>query len=106
MAALTQTYGYIIESGLEYSYLVTAEAFVFLWIKENELHTLYYHLVEPNIEAKGQDGINILLCRTTVSQALTFCLLLLDSKPRSQRWRQRTLETSYRAVINHEAILR
>ena len=82
-AALTQTYGYMIENGLEYSYLVTAEAFVFLWIKENEPHTLYYHLAEPNIEAEAQDEIDIMLCRTTVSQASTFCLLALDSKPRS-----------------------
>jgi len=84
VAALTQTYSYIIESGLEYSYLTTAEAFVFLWIEENEPHTLYYHLAEPNIEAEAQDEIDILLCRTAVSQTLTFCLLALDSKPRSQ----------------------
>ena len=96
----------MIESGLEYSYLVTAEAFVFLWIKENEPHTLYYHLAEPNIEAEAQDEIDILLCRTAVSQTLTFCLLALDSKPRSQSWRNRTLETAGRAVIDHEAILR
>jgi hypothetical protein len=105
-AALTQTYGYMIESGLEYSYLVTAEAFVFLWIKENEPHTLYYHLAEPNIEAEAQGEIDILLCRTTVSQTLTFCLLALDSKPRSQSWRNHTLETAGRAVIDHETILR
>ena len=105
-AALTQTYGYMIDSGLEYSYLATAEAFVFLWIKENEPHTLYYHFAEPNIEAEAQDETDILLFRTAVSQTLTFCLLALDSKPRSQSWRQRTLKSSYKAVIDHEAILR
>ncbi|KAH6672621.1 hypothetical protein B0J14DRAFT_77847 [Halenospora varia] len=105
-AALTQTYGYMIESGLEYSYLVTAEAFVFLWIKENEPHTLYYHLAEPNIEAEAEDEIDILLCRTAVSQTLTFCLLALDSKPRNQSWRNHTLETADRAAIDYEAILR
>ncbi len=104
-AALTQTYGYMIESGLEYSYLTTGEAFIFLWIKKNEPHTLYYHLAEPNIEAEAQDEVDILLCRTAVSQTLTFCLLALASKPRSQRWRTHTLETACRAVIDHEAIL-
>lgn len=104
-AALTQTYSYMIESGLEYSYLTTGEAFIFLWIKENEPHTLYYHLAEPNIEAEAQDKVDILLCRTAVSQTLTFCLLALESKPRSQTWRHHTLETACRAVIDHEAIL-
>jgi hypothetical protein len=69
----------MIENGLEYSYLVTAEAFVFLWIKESDPHTLYYHLAEPNIEAEAQDEADILLCRTAVSQTLSFCLMALDS---------------------------
>ena len=105
-AALTQTYGYMIENGLEYSKLATGEADVFLSIKENEPHTLYYHLAEPNIEAEAQSEVDILLCRTAVSQTLAFCLMALGSKPRNQKWRNRALETAYRAVIDHEAILR
>ncbi|KAG9247662.1 hypothetical protein BJ878DRAFT_532435 [Calycina marina] len=105
-AALTQTYGYMIENGLEYSYLVTAEAFVFLWIKENDPHTLYYHLAEPNIEAEAQSEADILLSRTAVGQTLTFYLLALDSKPRNQKWRNHALESACKAVIDHEAILR
>jgi hypothetical protein len=105
-AALTQTYSYMIENGLEYSKLATGEADVFLQVKEDEPHTLYYHLAEPNIEAEAQSEIDILLCRTAVSQTLTFCLMALDSKPRSQKWRHRTLETACRAMIDHEAILR
>jgi hypothetical protein len=66
-AALTQTYSYMVEDGLEYSYLTTGEAFVFLQIKEAEPHTLYYHLAEPNTEAEAQDEVEILLCRTAVS---------------------------------------
>ena len=73
----------MIENGLKYSYLVTAEAFVFLWIMENDLYTLYYHLTEPNIEAEAQSEVDILLCCTAVGQALTLCLMALDSKPRS-----------------------
>jgi len=105
-AALTQTYAYMIENGLEYSKLVTGEADVFLQLKEDEPHTLYYHLAEPNIEAEAQSEVDILLCRTAVSQTLTFCLMALDSKPRSQNWRNHALDTAYRAVIDHEAILR
>ncbi|KAH7364889.1 hypothetical protein BKA65DRAFT_145816 [Rhexocercosporidium sp. MPI-PUGE-AT-0058] len=105
-AALTQTYAYMIENGLEYSKVVTGEADVFLQLKEDEPHTLYYHLAEPNIEAEAQDEVDILLCRTAVSQTLTFCLMALDSKPRSQKWRNHALETGSKAVIDHEAILR
>ena len=34
------------------------------------------------------------------------CLFALDSKPRNQKWRNQTLETACRAVIDHETILR
>jgi hypothetical protein len=105
-AALTQTYSYMIENGLKYSKLTTGEADVFLLIKKKEPHTLYYHLAEANIEADAQSEVDILLSRTAVSQNLTFCLMALDSKPRSQKWRNYTLKNAYKAVIDHEAILR
>ncbi|CZT07739.1 uncharacterized protein RCO7_11231 [Rhynchosporium graminicola] len=105
-AALTQTYAYMIENGLEYSKLATGEADVFLQLKEDEPHTLYYHLAEPNIEAEAQSEVDILLCRTAVSQTSTFCLMALGSKPRSQKWRNHALDNAYRAVIDHEVILR
>lgn len=104
-AALTQTYGYMIKNGLKYSKLATGEADVFLLIKEDEPHTLYYHLAEPNIEAEAHSEVDILLCRTTVAQTLTLCLMALDSKPRSQKWRNHALETAYKANIDYEAIL-
>jgi hypothetical protein len=43
----------MIENGLEYSKLTIGEADVFLRLKEDEPHTLYYHLAEPNIEAEA-----------------------------------------------------
>ncbi|CAG8982361.1 hypothetical protein HYALB_00013990, partial [Hymenoscyphus albidus] len=104
-AALSQTYTYMIENGLKYSKLGTGEADVFLLIKEEEPHTLYYHLAEPNIEAEAQSEVDTVLCRTAVSQTLTFSLMALDSKPRNQKWRNHTLETACRAVIDHETIL-
>lgn len=45
---------------------------------------LYYHLVKPNIKAKAQNKVNILFCCIIVGQTLTFCLITLDLKPRSQ----------------------
>jgi hypothetical protein len=104
-AALTQTYRYMVKNGLEYSYLTTGEVYVFLQIIESELYTLYYHLAESNAEAEAQDKVDILLCRTAVSQASTFCLLALGSKLCNQQWRNQTLEIACRAVIDHETIL-
>ncbi|KAK2625378.1 hypothetical protein QTJ16_005747 [Diplocarpon rosae] len=104
----------MIESGLEFSKVSTGVADVFLRLQEDEPHTLYYHLAEPTIEAEVQDEAqseaqleaSISLSRTAVSQTLTFCLMALDSKPRSQEWRNRALETSSKAVIDFEEVLR
>lgn len=71
----------MIENGLEYSKLSTGEADVFLQLKQNVPHPLCYRLAEPNIEAEAQSEVNILLCRTAVSQTSTFCLMALESKP-------------------------
>jgi hypothetical protein len=70
-AALTQTYEYMVENGLEYSCLTTGEAYVFAWIQEAEPHTLYYHIAEPNTEAEAQDEVDILLCRTAACSPCT-----------------------------------
>jgi len=77
-------------------------------LKEDEPHTLYYYLAkltikarakepnieveepnieeafaELNIEAYAPAEPNIILCRTIVSQTLTFCLMALNSKSRN-----------------------
>ncbi|ESZ91843.1 kinase domain-containing protein [Sclerotinia borealis F-4128] len=102
-SALTQTFAYMVENGLEYSYLTTGDAFVFLRILEDEPHTLYYHFTQPKVE--GGDGIGELLCRTSVSQSVSFSLLALGSTTRSHEWRARTLKTAYKVGTGHEAIL-
>jgi hypothetical protein len=66
-AALTQTYRYIVKNGIAYSYFTIGEVYVFLYIIESELYTLYYHFTEPNAKAKVQDEVNILLYHTAIS---------------------------------------
>lgn len=51
-AILLQPYGYVMENGLEFSYLTTEKAFVYLWIKKWESHNLYHHLAEPTSDAE------------------------------------------------------
>ena len=103
--ALTQTYQAMVESGLEYSWLTTGVANVFCMIKEEESNTLYYHLGEPNFEAKPEGQEDILLCRTAVSQALTLCLLACNSEPQTRKWRRNALRNSSKTGQDPEEIL-
>ncbi|KAK4040486.1 hypothetical protein C8A01DRAFT_46203 [Parachaetomium inaequale] len=81
-AAVTQTYHYMIENGLEYSYLSTGEAFVFLKIDWSNPGNLFFHLAEPRAEVAAH-GANGRHC-TAVSQVLAFALLALRTGQKSQ----------------------
>ncbi|OAQ59515.1 protein kinase-like domain [Purpureocillium lilacinum] len=75
-SAITQTYHYMIEGGLEYSLLTTGEAVVFLKIGWREPGTLFYHMAVPSIEVAAQT-MDARLC-TAVAQYLAFTLLAID----------------------------
>ena len=75
MLAITQTYHYIIEGGLEYGLLTTGETIVFLKVDWHDPGTLYYHLAEPGPEVSAHPE-NWRFC-TAVSQYLAFTLLAL-----------------------------
>ncbi|KAK1973496.1 hypothetical protein LZ30DRAFT_484883 [Colletotrichum cereale] len=74
-AAITQTYHYMIEGGLEYGLLTTGEAIVFLKIDWREPETLFYHLAEPDAEVLAHPNY-FHLC-TAVGQYLAFSLMAL-----------------------------
>uniref|UniRef100_A0A4E9EIU0 Uncharacterized protein n=1 Tax=Gibberella zeae TaxID=5518 RepID=A0A4E9EIU0_GIBZA len=74
-SAITQTYHYMIESGLGYGLLTTGEAIVFLNIDWDEPETLYYHLAGPGPEVLAHPN-NIHTC-TAVGQYLAFTLMAL-----------------------------
>ncbi|KAK4071103.1 hypothetical protein Purlil1_13520 [Purpureocillium lilacinum] len=75
-SAITQTYHYMIEGGLEYSLLTTGEAIVFLKVDWREPGTLFYHMAVPSIEVAAQTR-DARLC-TAVAQYLAFTLLAID----------------------------
>ncbi|KAI7910408.1 hypothetical protein M9X92_011124 [Pyricularia oryzae] len=83
-AAITQTYHYMIEGGLEYGLLTTGEAIVFLKIDWCEPETLFYHLAEPDAEVLAHPSHSH-LC-TAVGQYLAFSLMALGL-PGEQRMR-------------------
>ncbi|RKK13974.1 hypothetical protein BFJ66_g18196, partial [Fusarium oxysporum f. sp. cepae] len=85
-SAITQTYHYMIESGLEYGLLTTGEAIVFLKVDWDEPETLYYHLAEPGPEVSAHPN-NLHIC-TAVGQYLAFTLMALGSPGERREVRQ------------------
>jgi len=79
----------MIQCGLEYSYITTGEAFVFLRIKEEDPTTLYYHVTVPNEEADMHEDPQSRVLHTAVGQVLSFCLLAMKSQQRSKEWQAR-----------------
>ncbi|KAK2931639.1 hypothetical protein FoTM2_009155 [Fusarium oxysporum f. sp. vasinfectum] len=85
-SAITQTYHYMIESGLEYGLLTTGEAIVFLKVDWDKPETLYYHLAEPGPEVSAHPN-NLHIC-TAVGQYLAFTLMALGSPGERREIRQ------------------
>ena len=86
---LTQTFSYMIESGVEYSYLTTGAAYVFLHIKADDPETLYYHLSEPAIDTQNILGPNAHSLNhnyTAIAQVLCLCLMAYRSQQRDNDW--------------------
>ncbi|OTB08243.1 hypothetical protein M426DRAFT_317363 [Hypoxylon sp. CI-4A] len=77
-ATIAQTFHYMIETGLEYSYLTTGEAIVFLHIDWKNPGTLYYHLAEPVADLSMNPDQPAL--SAVVSQVLAFTLLAFEAK--------------------------
>ncbi|KAK8039664.1 hypothetical protein PG993_008075 [Apiospora rasikravindrae] len=81
-SAITQTYHYMMESGLEYGQLTTGETIVFLKVDWAEPQTLYYHLADPGPEVLAH-LLNANVC-SAVGQCL-FTLMALGAHGRRQQ---------------------
>lgn len=81
-AAITQTFHYMIEGGLEHGLLTTGETIVFLKIDWTDPTVLYYHLAEPGPEVLAHPD-NFRYC-TAVGQVLAFSLMALGSPGRAR----------------------
>ncbi|KAH9884050.1 hypothetical protein F4778DRAFT_763974 [Xylariomycetidae sp. FL2044] len=107
-SALTQTYHYMIEGGLEYGLLTTGPAIVFLKVDWRDPSTLYYHLAEPGPEV-ADHPTDFHAC-TAVGQHLTFSLTALDIsrevRIHSQRERDQAIRVSKRWAEDFETTLR
>lgn len=107
-AAVTQTYHYMIEAGLEYGLLTTGETIVFLKIDWHDPGMLYFHLAEPGPEVLAHPN-NFHSC-TAVSQTLTFSLMALGPPGRrrehGQDERRQAMERLKTWSEDYEMILR
>ena len=107
-SAITQTYHYMIEGGLEYSLLTTGEAIVFLKINWSDPGTLYYHLAEPSPEVSAHPN-HFHLC-TAVGQYLAFTLVVLgapgERRGHGQAERQRAQQNLKTWATDFETTLR
>ncbi|OAA63403.1 phosphotransferase-like protein [Niveomyces insectorum RCEF 264] len=87
---LTQTYYYMIDYGLQYSYATTGETFVFLFLDPDDPSTLHYHLEEPKTAVK-KDGVD--LHRSAVALVLSFVTMAMAGQHMTQAWKKNVLKT-------------
>lgn len=82
-AVITQIFFYMVKTGVQYGYVCTGEAFIFLYIPDDP-STIKYHLCVPNADVKDDDEHR--LHQTAVAQVLAFSLRALAARPPSQSW--------------------
>lgn len=96
-SAITQTYHYMIEGGLDHSLLTTGEATVFLKIDWKDPATLYFHLAEPGPEALAHPSA-VESCGA-VGQYLAFSLMALEALGRRE-FRGQEQRAAVKASLN------
>ncbi|PWY87119.1 hypothetical protein BO94DRAFT_535225 [Aspergillus sclerotioniger CBS 115572] len=91
-AVITQAFSYMIQAGLEYGYVCTGEAFIFLRVRDDDPSTVYYFLSIPE-EDVGQttgwtgnlDSDNRLHL-TALGQVAAFTVRALRTPTRHAAW--------------------
>jgi hypothetical protein len=102
-AVVTQIFSYMIDSGVQYGYICTGEAFVFLHIPKDDPTLVQYFLCIPNQDVQADDDWR--LHRTAIGQVLAFTLQALAAEDPSQEWhdtahnRLKTWEVEYQDVL-------
>ncbi|KLJ11677.1 hypothetical protein EMPG_13137 [Blastomyces silverae] len=69
-SVVTQTFDYMIDSGLEYSYLSMEKAFIFLKVEEADSMTVFYHRIMLDEEQHTADDPKTVTFHTAVAQGI------------------------------------
>ncbi|KAK3991250.1 hypothetical protein QBC44DRAFT_323911 [Cladorrhinum sp. PSN332] len=81
-AVVTQLFSYMIGKGIQYGYICTGEAFVFLHIPDDPT-TVLYSVCVPNLDVQDDENK---LHRTAVAQVFAFILQALRAAPPPLSW--------------------
>ena len=100
---MTQVYTYMIDSGIQYAYMTTGQAFVFLYTREQDRITLYYHLSIP--KDASPSGTANWIFNTAIGQVLSFYILACDGKFFDQDIRKRHQEQAYKWFIDDDKLI-
>lgn len=101
-AVVTQLFSYMVGKGLQYGYVCTGQAFVFLHISDDP-STVYYSVCIPKLDVMDDDETR--LHRTAVAQVFAFTLQVLRSLPPQESWFEKVDNLDIWAV-EYEDILR
>ncbi|KAH7012653.1 uncharacterized protein B0I36DRAFT_369779 [Microdochium trichocladiopsis] len=82
-AVVTQLFSYMIGKGIQYGYVCTGEAFVFLHIPDDPA-TVYFSVCVPNLDVMDDDETR--LHRTAAAQVFAFILQALRARPPPESW--------------------
>lgn len=98
-ALVTQAFSYMIGLGVQYGYVCTGQAFIFLFV-EDDPRICNYFLSVPSRdvgEVGEWDSSNLdkpnKLHLTAVSQVLAFTLLAMQSHPKDRNWQESARDT-------------
>lgn len=91
-AVITQAFSYMINGGMEYGYVCTGEAFIFLRVPHDDPSTVYYYLSVPREDVgdttgwTGNPSDDNRLHLTALGQVLAFTLRALQTPQRGIQW--------------------
>ncbi|KAJ6189594.1 hypothetical protein N7519_004502 [Penicillium mononematosum] len=91
-AVITQAFSHMITAGLEFGYVCTGEAFIFLRVPRDDPSTVYYYLSVPKEDVgdttgwTGDPSDDNRLHLTAIGQVLAFTLRALQTPRRGMRW--------------------
>ncbi|WAO93440.1 Protein kinase domain-containing protein [Fusarium falciforme] len=101
-AVVTQLFSYMIGKGIQYGYVCTGEAYIFLHIPDDP-SCVYYSVCVPSLDVQDDDEAR--LHRTAVAQAFAFVLQAIRSPPPCQAWHDAAEDLDTWAV-EYEDVLR
>lgn len=101
-AVITQLFSYMIGKGIQYGYIATGEAYVFLRIPDDP-SCVYYSVCVPGLDVQDDDETR--LHRTAVAQAFAFVLQAIGSPPPVQTWHD-AAELLDTWAVEYEDVLR